>query len=65
MIKGDAIHIGAKPETIKEARSAILDILKQPVSDDVKIAALGAFYDVCAVNNATISNCVIDGSGKN
>jgi hypothetical protein len=52
------INIGASPEAVKAARSAVIDILKVPYVDNkTKMEALRAFTKVCAVEGSTISNC--------
>lgn len=53
------IQVGANTETIKNAKQAILEIVKAPCGDDVKIAALAAFKDAVAVNYTTIEGCSI------
>lgn len=54
-----AIQVGASTETIKNAKAAILEIVKAPCGDKVKIAALNAFKDSVAVNYTTIEGCSI------
>lgn len=53
------IQVGASTETIKNAKEAILEILKAPCGDKVKIAAFAAFKDSVAVSYTTISGCSI------
>lgn len=52
-----ALNIGASKEAIREAREAVLAIIKASCGDQVKLAALEAFTSVTSVNGATITNC--------
>lgn len=54
-----AIQVGASTETIKNAKAAILEIVKAPCGDKVKIAALNAFKDSVSVNNTELNNVSI------
>lgn len=54
-----AIQVGASTETIKNAKVAILEIVKAPCGDKVKIAALNAFKDSVAVNYTELNNVSI------
>ena len=49
--------IGVSRETVREARGAIMDILKAHASESVQMAALSALCTICEVNNTTVSNC--------
>lgn len=51
------IQVGASGETIKNAKAAILEIVKASCGDKVKIAALAAFKEAVAVNYTTIESC--------
>jgi hypothetical protein len=58
-----AIQIGAKKESIKEARAAINDILKSGSLDETKREALKCLSTLCQVTNTTITNCTFNSGG--
>jgi hypothetical protein len=55
------ICIGANKEAVKEARAAIVEILRVNVSDTVKCEALETLRTICGVTNTAISNCNFEG----
>ncbi len=55
----NVVQIGASKETIQNAKLAILEIVKAPCGDKVKIAALSAFKESVAVNHTTLSHVSI------
>lgn len=54
-----AIQIGASVDTIRCAKASILDILKAPCGDKVKIEALKAFKDSVSVNHTSLNHVTI------
>lgn len=49
---------GASPKSVREARSAILDILAAPHADEhTKVAALQTLDRLCAPNNLAVNGC--------
>ena len=57
-----SVLIGPRPEAIREARAAIVEILKiTEAGEGSKTAALTALKDLCQVKNTTITNCVFGG----
>jgi len=56
-----AIEIGASKEAVKEAKVAILDIIKSQNGDDVKREALITLRTICQVNGTSISHCTFTG----
>lgn len=59
--EGCAIKIGVSSTALKEARAAIMDILKAGVEEKTKRVALKTLVQACNVNNTTISNCTFTG----
>lgn len=54
--------IGAQTQAIKEARATIMDILRNPTSDEsTKVAALETLRTLCAVTGTTITNSTFTG----
>lgn len=53
------IQVGPSPTAIKEARQAIIEIIRTTNAEAVKIEALKALHTICGVNNTTISGCHI------
>jgi len=51
------IYIGANKETVKEARYAILDIIKSSNSEAIVIKGLEILKEICSVNDTTIQHC--------
>jgi hypothetical protein len=51
------LQIGASTDAVREARSAIMQIVHAPCGDRVKIAALKAFAKVCDVRNVVVRDC--------
>lgn len=58
----DGIHIGADKDAILAARKAVLDILNVRADQETIREGLRAFTKVCEVGNATVMNCVVNGS---
>lgn len=56
------IHVGASPQTIIEAKKAIVEILKLPhVDNETKRYAISELNNLAGVNNTTISNSTFQG----
>jgi hypothetical protein len=52
------LFVGVNPESVKELRASIMDILNAPYVDSkVKLKALDTLSQSCSVTNTTISNC--------
>jgi hypothetical protein len=52
---------GAQPEVIREARAAILEILREKGAGDVaKAAAVETLGKLCRAENVTISGCTFE-----
>lgn len=59
---GAMLHIGTEASAVREARAAILEILRVPhVDNSTKVAALQEFNRVLAINDVSISNNVFNG----
>lgn len=57
------LNIGVQKEAVKEARAAILDILKAVgVDNNTKVEALKTLSTLCAVNGVTMTNCNFTGA---
>lgn len=57
------VWIGAHPDSVKELRAAINEILRASVDQTTMVAALDVLKTGCAVNNATLSDCNIKQGG--
>lgn len=51
------IYVGApSPDTVREARDAILSIISTPVADSVKTRALDALHGLCRADSLNVTN---------
>ena len=56
------LHVGVSKDTVKEARVAILEILKaKEVDNTTKQVALEVLKDLCATGQTHISHCNFTG----
>ena len=51
------INVGPYPDSIREARESICEILSASADQDTIRTALECFKELCAVRNTTIQNC--------
>lgn len=58
------IYIGIKRKAIKEARQAILDIMKAGRGVQVTCKALETMRDVCSINGVSMSHCHVNGGKR-
>lgn len=59
------INIGASKEAITEARASIMRIIESKNSNEVKLAAVTAFSEICRVGNVSLSNINLSQHPKN
>lgn len=53
----NGIQIGAKPQSIREARAGIMEILTSSTEQKTIRKALDAFLAICEVKNTNVSGC--------
>jgi uncharacterized radical SAM superfamily Fe-S cluster-containing enzyme len=57
------IHIGASPEAVQALQKAIDSVLDSATDEETKRVALRVLHKGLEVNNVTLRNCTVMGSG--
>ena len=63
--KDAMINIGVSKEAVKEARTAIMDILNSRADQSTQVTALNVLSTLCEVNNTNITNCTFTNKNAN